>query len=530
MKCLFGSPLLLFVAVGSPTTTTAYIEDSMMRKPSSPSYGTTEWSPNSFLPKVSIRPLGETPPVEDKVNLDDIIRTEYHKWSIRHGKVKEAERFVIFKQNFALQMESNRNTGEFFLLNQFGDLTVDEYESMMGSSQILATAETEEYSEIVAPVVPNAMDIDSLNINDLVQLQQEDFSLDSPMVSAITNMNMAVVSDKPSTIDTEENPSVEEEGSRWDQFAVSDTPSIIEENPSVEEEGSRWDQFAVSDKPSTTDIEENPYVEEEGSRWDQFAVSDTPSIIEENPSAEEEGSRWDQFAVSDKPSTTDIEENPYVEEEGSRWDQFAVSDTPSIIEEIPSIVEEEGSRWDQFAVSDTPSIIEENASIVEEEGSRWDTFAFAMDFADGDNSYDSEENYNNIAHVVDLNEAIEYETEAWADDNHGDFEVVHDFPIMNSRPTISLTNPPSMVPISNTVISSSQWQDTAEEESISNNSNNIKSSSTTTSATAPVSRTSFFTKLNGPSKTALASMVAPLVSAAAASTTRIPFSIKRNRK
>jgi hypothetical protein len=455
MKYLFGSPLLLFVAVGSPTTTTAYIEDSMMRKPSSPSYGTTEWNPKSFLPKVSIRPLGETPPVEDTVNLDDIIRTEYHKWSIRHGKVKEAERFVIFKQNFALQMESNRNTGEFFLLNQFGDLTVDEYESMMESSHILNTAETEEYSEIVSPVVPNAMDIDSLSINDLVQLQQEDFSLDSLMVSAITNMNLAVVSGKPSTIDIEENPSVEEEGSRWDQFAVSDTPSII-----------------------------------------------------------------------------DIEKNPFIEEEGSRWDQSAVSDTPSIIEENPSIVEEEGSRWDQFAVSDTPSIIEENPSIVEEEGSRWDTFAFAMDFADGDDddNYDSEENYNNIAHVVDLNEVIEYETESWAEENHGDFEVVHDFPITNSRSTISLTNPPSMVPISNTVISSSQWQDTVEEESISNNSNNVKSTRTTTGATAPVSRTSFFTKLNGPSKAALAFMVAPLVSAAAASTTRIPFSIKRNRK
>ena len=465
MKYLFRSPLLFFVAVGvSPTTTTAYIEDSMMRKPSSPSYGTTEWSPNvavgssttttayiedsmmtkpsspsygtttewnpkSFLPKVSIRPLGETPPVEDTINLDGIIRTEYHKWSIRHGKVKEAERFEVFKQNFALQMESNRNTGEFFLLNQFGDLTVDEYESMMESSQILTTAETEEYSGIISPVVPNAMDIDSLNLNDLVQLQQEDFSLDSPMLSATTSMNMAVVSDKPSIIDVEENPSV-------------------------------------------------------------------------------------------------------VEEEGSRWDQFAASYTPSIVEENPSIVEEKGSRWDQFTVSDTPSISEENPSIVEEEGSRWDTFAFAMDFADGDDDddYNSEENYNNIAHVVDLNEVVEYETESWAEENHGDFEVVHDFPIMNPRSTISLTNPPSMVPISNTVISSSQWEDTVEEESIANDSNSIKSTSTTTSATASVSRKSFFTKLNGPSKAALAFMVAPLVSAAAASTTRIPFSVKRYRK
>ena len=156
-----------------------------------------------------------------------------------------------------------------------------------------------------------------------------------------------------------------------------------------------------------------------------------------------------------------------------------------------------------------------------------------MDFADGDDDdddYNSEENYNNIAHVVDLNEVVEYETESWAEENHGDFEVVHDFPIMNSRSTISLTNPPSMVPISNTVISSSQWQDTVEEESIANDSNSIKSTSTTTSATASVSRKSFFTKLNGPSKAALAFMVAPLVSAAAASTTRIPFSVKRYRK
>ena len=114
-------------------------ERSMERRSSSFSttapFSTTDWSPKSFAPKIRIRPLGEPGIREDKMtvdsNADGIIRREYSAWTKRHGKVKDDKRFEIFKRNFVLQMEMNRENGEFFLLNEFGDLSEEEYFSLL---------------------------------------------------------------------------------------------------------------------------------------------------------------------------------------------------------------------------------------------------------------------------------------------------------------------------------------------------------------------------------------------------------------
>jgi hypothetical protein len=141
----------------------AYIDESSVGRKSSP-FSTTDWSPKSFSPKVSIRPLGESVtrgrirPLdqkvtrEEKINVDakadGIIRREYSAWANRHGKVKCAKRFEIFKRNFVLQMEMNRKNQEFFLLNEFGDLTEAEYISFLQKSQ---KSKGKEENEFEAP-------------------------------------------------------------------------------------------------------------------------------------------------------------------------------------------------------------------------------------------------------------------------------------------------------------------------------------------------------------------------------------------
>jgi hypothetical protein len=56
------------------------------------------------------------------VGLDDIFREEYISWGKRYGKSTSDEiRFENFKVNFMLQMQHNKKTGTFNLLNEFGD-------------------------------------------------------------------------------------------------------------------------------------------------------------------------------------------------------------------------------------------------------------------------------------------------------------------------------------------------------------------------------------------------------------------------
>lgn len=126
----------------------AYIEEISIGRKSS-SFSTTNWSPKSFAPKVRIHPLGEMPINENKINVDSnadgIIQREYNAWVVRHGKVRSIKRFEIFRRNFILQMEMNRRNGDFFLLNEFGDLTEEEYSSI---SQTRNESKRREQNEI----------------------------------------------------------------------------------------------------------------------------------------------------------------------------------------------------------------------------------------------------------------------------------------------------------------------------------------------------------------------------------------------
>ena len=79
---------------------------------SSPSGGYAPWKQNSESPFAK-------PP--SNVELDDIFREEYNEWANRYGKSKSDKRFENFKFNFMLQMQHNKKTGTFNLLNEFGD-------------------------------------------------------------------------------------------------------------------------------------------------------------------------------------------------------------------------------------------------------------------------------------------------------------------------------------------------------------------------------------------------------------------------
>ena len=134
MKISFRVPAILL----STSIAHAYIAEDGGRRKDSP-FSTANWSPKSFAPKIRIRPLGEPVVREDKINVDSnadmIIRREYRAWTVRHGKVEDMKRFEIFKQNFVSQMEMNRKNGEFFLLNEFGDLTEEEYNFLLQKSR-----------------------------------------------------------------------------------------------------------------------------------------------------------------------------------------------------------------------------------------------------------------------------------------------------------------------------------------------------------------------------------------------------------
>lgn len=128
MKSLFGVAVIL---VSTPCAH-AYIDENPMGRQSSP-FSVTDWSPKTFAPKIRIVPMGEpAPPArDDEINVDatahGIIRREYGAWTKRYGKERTDQRFQIFKRNFVKQMEMNRKNGEFFLLNEYGDLTEKEY-------------------------------------------------------------------------------------------------------------------------------------------------------------------------------------------------------------------------------------------------------------------------------------------------------------------------------------------------------------------------------------------------------------------
>jgi hypothetical protein len=64
--------------------------------------------------------------------VDEVFVDEYMTWAERYSKVTSPSRFEIFKQNYMLQMQQNKRLGTFHLLNEFGDMTLVEYEEFIG--------------------------------------------------------------------------------------------------------------------------------------------------------------------------------------------------------------------------------------------------------------------------------------------------------------------------------------------------------------------------------------------------------------
>ena len=155
MKTLFGAVVILI----STPCVCAYIEKIPLGIQPSPFPSlndwepeTLDWTPNEFTPKIRIRPmgdLGEPQTRDEEVNInakaEGIIRREYSAWLKRYGKTRSNKRFAIFKRNFVLRMEMNRKNGEFFLLNEYGDLTENEYIAALRKSK---ESQIEEETEI----------------------------------------------------------------------------------------------------------------------------------------------------------------------------------------------------------------------------------------------------------------------------------------------------------------------------------------------------------------------------------------------
>lgn len=124
-------------------TATSYISSS-----SPPSGGAAPW-------KNGAKPSFAQPPPSNIVP-DDIFREEYHAWGKRYGKsTGDKARFENFKLNFMLQMQHNKKTGTFNLLNEFGDMTAKEFESNVtnnGSRTEVRTTNLKESSDSITEV------------------------------------------------------------------------------------------------------------------------------------------------------------------------------------------------------------------------------------------------------------------------------------------------------------------------------------------------------------------------------------------
>ena len=69
----------------------------------------------------------ETAPPE---KIEALVRSEYDAWLKAFGKVYDAARYPIFKNNYLMQLQYDQKNGVYCGLNQFGDLTPGEYEAL----------------------------------------------------------------------------------------------------------------------------------------------------------------------------------------------------------------------------------------------------------------------------------------------------------------------------------------------------------------------------------------------------------------
>jgi len=100
----------------------------------SPSSAGTGWGHNNNAVVVAdAEKKFKQPPAN--IEIDDIFREEYQLWAKRYGKsgksVGDRSCFENFKLNFMLQMQHNKKTGTFNLLNEFGDMSAQQFDELM---------------------------------------------------------------------------------------------------------------------------------------------------------------------------------------------------------------------------------------------------------------------------------------------------------------------------------------------------------------------------------------------------------------
>jgi hypothetical protein len=129
--------------------------------PKKKDYSPTAWKPTGAkraTPNVEATVLETTivpaaPEVTSTtIDLTNFLRKEYYAWLQHHGKVADESRFAVFKDNYVKQWQADRVTGEYHFLNQYGDLSPEEYAERQGIT--LPAAPIAETPPPAAPAAP----------------------------------------------------------------------------------------------------------------------------------------------------------------------------------------------------------------------------------------------------------------------------------------------------------------------------------------------------------------------------------------
>ena len=87
--------------------------------------------------------LSAAKPVKKKVVSDPFeatIRAAYSKWVRKHGKEANETRFAIYKRHYVMQIEHAKQTGQYFELNKYADLSEEEYYAMQNKGTAAVNA------------------------------------------------------------------------------------------------------------------------------------------------------------------------------------------------------------------------------------------------------------------------------------------------------------------------------------------------------------------------------------------------------
>jgi len=104
------------------------------------------------------------------------VQEEYSNWLMQYGKVADESRYATYKKNYLMQEEYNQRVGAAFTLNEYGDMTEQEFREMKANA-ITAVAppaiEVEEEVEVVAEQ-PQVIEEDTIVLDEpLVEIEAE---------------------------------------------------------------------------------------------------------------------------------------------------------------------------------------------------------------------------------------------------------------------------------------------------------------------------------------------------------------------